>query len=441
MTFRARLISLIVVSTVFLFLFQNCSQMKVEPTAAALTSTSESNPQSSTNARPSNASIRYVEQFAGEDAGKKILAAIADLKAQGIKQGIVDATGLAGTQYINDKITLGTNWDSSYTLLLGHATFLMTKSIYLGRGSRIKGEAYGMWSWKNSNDNSTVKTTVLRAKTGAKISSALIIIGRDSTDGDQAGNGSIASVEGIIVDGNFDGEGTIDNAKGIWIDRAAWANISHVSIVSAAGSGLSVYSSLGDSGASNYEAALTVQHLMSAHNKRCGLEIINTNDVFVSQSQFEENYEDGICLTNSKAIRLSQSDLGGNGRHGIVLMADSSHAILTGNQFGNNRHHDLKITGGYGANVINGNQFIGSGRRIAPDVITSIYVEDSYNTTITGNFFDIGSGANRAWSAISLVQNSGQSIHTITGNSVTGDTPQGGIVSKNGSITISTGQQ
>jgi len=46
-------------------------------------------------------------------------------------------------------------------------------------------------------------------------------------------------------------------------------------------------------------------------------------------------------------------------------------------------------------------------------LVTSIYIEDTYNSSITGNFIDVGADANRVWSAMTFIQSSGSSTHVV----------------------------
>ncbi|MCK4548075.1 MAG: hypothetical protein KAW17_11620 [Candidatus Eisenbacteria sp.] len=85
--------------------------------------------------------IRHAAQFPGEFASDRIAAAIADLPAEG---GVVDATGLAGSQ------TLATNvfadaGNKSVTLILGPATYdVQAGQKYTGSGGvNIIGQGYG----------------------------------------------------------------------------------------------------------------------------------------------------------------------------------------------------------------------------------------------------------------------------------------------------------
>ena len=68
--------------------------------------------------------VRFADQFAGADAGAKIVAAIADLPSTG---GTVDARGLEGAQSISGDICSGVT--KPVTLLLGAATYTVSANV------------------------------------------------------------------------------------------------------------------------------------------------------------------------------------------------------------------------------------------------------------------------------------------------------------------------
>lgn len=360
------------------------------------------------NSRVDLAGVRKASDFPGNDAGEKILNAQADLLNHGINAGIIDATDFVGVQKITSRITLGNNWNNSFTLKLGRATFVLSKAIVVGRNSRIEGQAGGQWPWSTGAVANT-NSTVLRAADQANLFPALVQLGSGS-DGD----GTSACLQDLILDGNFQNGGTAKWGNGILIQGAA-ADLTRLSVLNSGGHGISIVSS----------SINNLHKVFSGNNFACGLAVTNTNDTFVTQSQFEVNGTDGICLNNAGAFRISTSDIGGNTGNGINAFGGSTSEIIVGNQFGNNLKHDLFISGGWGANVINGNQFIGSANRSSADTYSAIFIDQSQNSSISGNFINMASGANRLHSGIRL--NSG--LHSVAGNTITGSRGPGGAIS------------
>lgn len=359
----------------------------------------------------SASAIRRATDFPGATAGDQILAAQKDILDRGYSTGIIDATDYNGVQAINLDLVLGDNWNTSFTLLLGRATFVVSHPIRLGRASSIQGMSMGAWSWPTAGN--TPQSTVIRVADGVTLSGPIIQVG----DNLGQGNGTSASISNLVIDGNASKQQSTAWIHGISVlPSAGLVDIRQVSVVQASGYGISL-------NANN----ATLSRVFVGGSVGCGLQLSGASDVFVSQSEFENNGGDGICIFNSGALRLAQSDLGGNKGAGLSAANNSSSLIINGNQFGNNAQNDLVISGGWGANVITGNQFIGSSFRASPDTLFAILINNTTNTSITGNFISTDSGANRLKAGIGLngqiTNSAGQlanSVHAVTGNTITG---------------------
>src|SRR5260370_7220461 len=56
--------------------------------------------------------------------------------------------------------------------------------------------------------------------------------------------------------------------------------------------------------------------IMAIANGQAGMHLANTADVFIAQSEFENNGTFGLELNNSPTSRIEHSDFGGNSQHG-----------------------------------------------------------------------------------------------------------------------------
>lgn len=373
----------------------------------------------------SSSAIRIACSYVGKNAGEQILAAQADLLANGVKAGIIDASCFSGLQSIQTPIQLGSNWDNSFTLLLGPATFVLSARITVGRNSAIKGTPTGSHRWSTSNDSP--RATVIRAASRANLFPAMILVG-----GTSVGDGTSAVIEDVNIDGNYPQQGTATWGNGVFIDRAAAVDLNRVSVTRCGGHGISISSSKDSDGKSSQESSVAkFSKVLAAVNNGCGLAITSTNDVFVTQSEFEDNKGDGVCVSNSGALRITNSDFGGNQGFGLNAFENSGALIITGNQFGNNSKNDLVISGGWGLNVISANQFIGSGRRLSSNVYSAIIMNSTTNTTITGNAIHI----DQLLSGLELVGGS----HCVTGNTFIGKRGSHGAIYLGAGATMSNG--
>jgi hypothetical protein len=100
-----------------------------------------------------------------------------------------------------------------------------------------------------------------------------------------------------------------------------------------------------------------LDHVVSINNGGAGLHTVNTADVFISMSEFENNADCGVRLENSPTVRIIQSDFGGNTVCGLWADPASHKTMLANNQFGNNTGDDLVLQSQN--NLVNNQEFIG----------------------------------------------------------------------------------
>lgn len=413
-------------SLLIILAFQNCKPMTPKPEHVTETNLASIIGTSTVNIMTS--AVRKAIFFPGKNAGEKILAAQADLINSGFTSGTIDASDFWGVQYITDPLNIGSVWNNSFTLRLGRATYVTSAPIRIGRNSALIGEPTGNWTWSTSGGSPYA--TVIRAADDANLWPAVVMIG-----GSAPGDGVAAVVQDIIIDGNRAKHGTAAWGNGIFIDRASGVQITRTSVIYCSGHGISVNSSLNSAGVSNGDSGgTTIGQSWSAYNGACGLALANTGDTFVIQTQFENNNADGVCANNSPALRITNSDFGGNLNSGLSAVNESNALIVNGNQFGNNVKNDLSITGGWGGHVITGNSFIGSSHRSAPDQFSAIVISNTSENSITGNFINTDADQNRLHSGIRLVGGA----HVVAGNSIRGKRGPGGAIRLESNAILST---
>lgn len=185
------------------------------------------------------------------------------------------------------------------------------------------------------------------------------------------------------------------------------SRLDHVTSIGAATDGIQV----GDAAIRNGGAGSKFEYVMSQMNGRNGLLLQNVADIFISDSEFENNKHNGVSAWNAGAIRFVQNDLGGNSEDGIdicgiawhterkgacgSLVADHPNSdgwIIIGNQFGGNGEDDISIDGwdsrtsSYVSmyHVIDGNEFTGGALR-PNDSYDAVKIQDSGINVISDN--------------------------------------------------------
>ena len=131
---------------------------------------------------------------------------------------------------------------------------------------------------------------------------------------------------------------------GLLVNRQSRADLTRVTVQNAPGDGIVFVS-----GSKQEACCAKLMNVMAIENGQYGLHIENSNDVFISMSEFENNGRSGVELDGASGIRIEHSDFGGNHGDGLTLHGTSeipsNHGIFVGNQFGNNYQADINIIG------------------------------------------------------------------------------------------------
>lgn len=144
----------------------------------------------------------------------------------------------------------------------------------------------------------------------------------------------------------------------ILVDRANRVELLRVWQQGCRGDGITFQSDRGGTETGGDQACCAkLDHVVAFQNSGAGLKLINTADVFVVMSEFENNVGCGVRLVNSPTARIVNSDFGGNAICGFWADATSHMTMLTNNQWGNNRGDDLVLESQN--NIVNSAEFIG----------------------------------------------------------------------------------
>lgn len=314
--------------------------------------------------------VQHAEKSPGADAGEKIRNCMAALPPQG---GICDARELSGQQTASAGFTVGAP-GKPVALMFGPVTLTTRGTIHVADKSSIVGMPAG------AGIGGDQSPTVIRAADNSALNAVVQM------------DGLLTVLQDLTVDGNK--KGAPQGGVGILVNKAPRAEMFRVTAQNAPTHGFQFYSS-----DKNESCCAKLSKIMAISNGQAGLHLANTADVFISQSEFENNGTFGIELNNSPTARIEHSDLGGNAQDGIFMYGaassplQSNKEIIVGNQFGNNRRYDINIAGwdskaknhASTGNLISSNGFIGSATR--PAGYAAIYIVDSGENTIVGNTF------------------------------------------------------
>src|SRR5215469_14705636 len=268
-------------------------------------------------------SVLYAEKFKGADAGEKISRCIAALPSTG---GICDARNFSGEQRSSAGFTVG-GPGKPVELMLGAITLNVAQGVHV----QAKSSIVGMPS--SSGIGSDQGATVIKAADNSGLRAVLQI------------EGALAVLQDLTIDGNKKaGHGS---GEALRVERANRVQLFRVTAQNSPGDGIAIVS------AEKQESCCAkLENVMAIANARAGLHIINSNDVFIVLSEFENNGGNGIEVESSSAMRLEQSDIGGNQAHGVNIHGSTaqpaSNLMITGNQFGNNYQTDINISGSNG---------------------------------------------------------------------------------------------
>lgn len=319
-------------------------------------------------------------QYAGATAGAKIANALASLHSLLLtrdtshRHGVIDARSLNGNQLVDVSLQIGVTGQTQVTLLLGRGIYEVSRMITIGQNSAI----LGLPSAMGGPGPNTVPSTVLKAKDGAKLW-AVVSIGNGTL-----WNGSLAQLHDLTIDGNRAGSGTVSSKDAAAVVVASSAGVSLVDLVvkNSASQGIIVRftDAIGGSGG---RGQTSLERVMSAGNALNGLNLENTWNTQITQSQFELNGANGVEVNTSPVVILKDSDLGSNSRSGLYAYSNQACTgcgwmQILGNQVGGNCHVGIEIessTNGVvttGNNMIAGNSFI-NGQTCQTNAMVAIY--------------------------------------------------------------------
>jgi len=312
-------------------------------------------------------SVLYAEKFAGADAGEKISRCIAALPSTG---GICDARNFSGEQRASAGFTVG-GTGKPVELMLGSITLNVSQGVHV----QAKSSIVGMPS--SSGIGSDQGATVIKAADNSGLRAVVQI------------EGALAVLQDLTIDGNKKaGHGSGETLR---VERANRVQLFRVTVQNSPGDGIAIVSA-----GKQESCCAKLENVMAIANARAGLHIINSNDVFIVLSEFENNGGNGIEVESSSAMRLEQSDIGGNQAHGVNIHGSAaqpaSNLIITGNQFGNNYQTDINISGSNGryssiGNTISSNQFLGGAYRASGKYDAVQIVDSAYNVIASNSFF------------------------------------------------------
>jgi hypothetical protein len=141
----------------------------------------------------------------------------------------------------------------------------------------------------------------------------------------------------------------------IVVDHANRVDMHRVWVQGCAGDGITFLSDPNPNG--NQSCCGKLDHVIAHSNVGAGLKLVNTADVFISNSEFERNQDCGIRLVNSPTSRIISSDFGGNVICGLLADPTSHMTMVSNSQWGNNQGDDLVLQSQN--NVVSGDEFIG----------------------------------------------------------------------------------
>ena len=256
--------------------------------------------------------------------------------------GSCDLTAYTGPQHVSSSshnLTITANTH----VKLGFVTVLTDDVIHISATSSISGPPSAVGSFGATA--TTVSTGAIIRANANFAPGALVLL-----------DGSFASLHNVTVDGN-QAANSGRQYVAVMITQGRTL-LDTVTVIGSPSHGILINST-----PTGQEAAGgRIVNSFSGFNNGTGLYVVNTNDIFVSLSEFEVN-DEGIVLQDSSGTRIQQCDISGSTRDGLTVIGINSTAFsnhVIGNQFGNNRNNDLIITGKAGITLISANAFIGS---------------------------------------------------------------------------------
>lgn len=353
------------------------------------------------------------DQQPGADCGAKINAADAALG------------GNAGEIWVNQDC--GTSWTTAVAVSANHVlkfvqggTYSISSTITLsGNAAQITGEPQP----RGGGGTVVASPVLLKEAPGANLPAVVKV------------TGAYASISYVTVDGNQANQ-TCPSPPcyGVWVLNAPRAGFLHVTVQNCYTRNIQLESNrwTGDGRPDRSAVAQINDVMVLAAKVGSGMQVLNTGDVFISDSEFENNGAAGLELVNA-AVRVSHSDFGGNQTNGFLSTCTDSKSpgagsVIVGNQFGNNHQDDLFINGWTGEtrcasslqNVISSNQFVSSGSRPA-NAFDAIKLSDSGFNVVVGNAIDNPNSTSSFKTAVEfLYPNATPLRDQFTGNSLEG---------------------
>lgn len=345
--------------------------------------------------------IRFADQFPGTDCGARVNAALISLEGPG-EVWINQACGALG---FGTAVTVSAN---SQGLRFVTSTNNTTGAYFFTAPINLAGTGDWIIGQPNAMGVANINPIMLQMWNNANLPYMIRVTGQ------------YAVLRDITVDGNYS-----HNAN-------AGPNI----LVTSGGTRIDISNVVsGDSNSHGVEldnvASPKVFKLMTYRNQKDGFYCNTGADGFISNSEFEDNQQNGIELDNCPAYRILHDDLGGNSQskdavscginiYGTHSGGQANWEMVSFSQFGNEYQSDLCING-YNSgndsvgNTITDNAFIGSTVLIASNTFSEIKLVDGGQNTITGNTFAQNSGSACAIS-ISETANGRAMGNNLSGN-------------------------
>jgi hypothetical protein len=221
-----------------------------------------------------------------------------------------------------------------------------------------------------------------------------------------------------IVDGNKANNTT---SIGVLVNAANRVQIHGITAQNAATHGIKFLSTVADE-----SCCAHIQQLMSIYNGLDGIYSVDTADVFLIDSEIENNGANGIELVDSPTWRITHTDIGGNGSNGTGNCSTAGLAglciygtaagiksygpMLSNIQFGNQYQEDFKMVcydtvGGAatcGNAILNGVFFLGSGFRTPNNTWNAMTFVDGGANMLNGIYIAPGPASHLAKYGISV---------------------------------------
>lgn len=406
--------------------------------------------------------IRFASQFPGSDCGAKIVAADTDLGAS------------AGEIWVDQSCNVSASWSTAVNL--GNAgnyhvlrftqggTYPISAMITIsgfGSGMLCPGVIEAIGNPHNSPPLAAV--CMIQEFSGSNLPAIVKMVGKQDF------------VSGFTFDGNCPPStlsgpfgaclNTGTPGHGVWIYHCLRCEVDYSNTWFNYNSGIQIESSTPNTTGDESAASVVYKSQSVFNGNLCGVStcpvststgvsgagvnVMNTSDVSISESQLDSNEGPGISVVNSPTIRLVKNDVGSNGFNGstitnapsIMSICNNGIAvggfvsggmILTGGQVANSTNDQIFIdnydhtnsvtcaTGKY--NVIVGVQIFPNNANTT-NTWDGIKVENSAFNTITGNIISQGgAGVNFKYAVEFLSPNVTEGVDTLGGNTLAGGT-------------------